>query len=95
MSSGGTCQQVINRTKAALNMTTVLLAKELHDTRIKVNSVAPGFTATALNGGGSGAQTELEAARVCVMVALLPDNGPTGGFLGQNCKRALVIAILC
>lgn len=76
-----------NGAKAALNMLTVLLAKELHATNIKVNSVAPGFTATDLNGGGPGAQTATEAAQVSVMAALLPDDGPTGGFIGQSAEE--------
>jgi NAD(P)-dependent dehydrogenase (short-subunit alcohol dehydrogenase family) len=39
-----------NASKAALNMLTVQLAYELRDTKIKVNSANPGFTATDLNG---------------------------------------------
>ncbi|MFD2237193.1 SDR family oxidoreductase [Aureimonas populi] len=73
-----------NSTKAALNMATVLLAKELKDTGIKVNSVAPGFTATDLNGGGPGAQTVEEGAEASVLAALLPDDGMTGGFFGRE-----------
>lgn len=76
-----------NGAKAALNMATVLLAKEVHATSIKVNSVAPGFTATDLNGGGPGAQTAAEAARLYLMAALLPNDGPTGGFLGQSAEE--------
>jgi NAD(P)-dependent dehydrogenase (short-subunit alcohol dehydrogenase family) len=71
-----------NSSKAALNMATVLLAKELADSRIKVNSVAPGFTATDLNGGGEGAQTVEEGAKASVVAALLPEPGVTGSFLG-------------
>lgn len=71
-----------NSSKAALNMATVLLAKELKDTGIKVNSVAPGYTATDLNGGGQGAQTVEEGAQASVLAALLPDDGPTGAFFG-------------
>ena len=39
-----------NASKAALNMVTVNLAWELRDTKIKVNSICPSFTATDLNG---------------------------------------------
>lgn len=73
-----------NGAKAALNMATVLLAKELKNTGIKVNSVAPGYTGTDLNGGGPGAQTVEEGAEASVLAALLPDDGPTGGFLGRK-----------
>jgi len=38
-----------NASKAALNMLTVLLAAELKNTGIKVNSANPGFTATDMN----------------------------------------------
>ncbi len=39
-----------NASKTALNAFTVILAHELKDTNIKVNSADPGFTATDLNG---------------------------------------------
>ncbi|MET3601728.1 SDR family oxidoreductase [Martelella mangrovi] len=76
-----------NGAKAALNMATVLLAKELNEIGIKVNSVAPGFTATDLNGGGPGAQSAAEGARASVAAALLSDDGPTGRFLTQSAEE--------
>ncbi|RYX84372.1 SDR family oxidoreductase [bacterium] len=68
-----------NASKSALNAFTVSLAKELRDTNIKVNSADPGYTATDLN-GNSGPQTIPEGAQSSVTLALLPDDGPTGGF---------------
>jgi NAD(P)-dependent dehydrogenase (short-subunit alcohol dehydrogenase family) len=65
--------------KAALNMVTVQLAKELRDTRIKVNAADPGFTATDLN-GHHGTQTAEEGARAAVQLATLDADGPSGGF---------------
>ncbi len=65
--------------KAALNMLTVRLASLLRDTPIKVNSAAPGYTATALN-DSRGTQTIPEGAAEVVRLALLPDDGPTGTF---------------
>lgn len=65
--------------KAALNMLTVQLAGLLRDTPIKVNSAAPGYTATALN-DFRGTQTIPEGAAEAVRLALLPDEGPTGTF---------------
>ncbi|MGH7225944.1 MAG: SDR family oxidoreductase [Gemmataceae bacterium] len=65
--------------KAALNMLTVQLARLLRDTPIKVNSAAPGYTATALN-GFRGTQTIPEGAAETVRLALLSDDGPTGTF---------------
>jgi NAD(P)-dependent dehydrogenase (short-subunit alcohol dehydrogenase family) len=65
--------------KAALNMLTVQLASELKEVGIKVNSADPGFTATDLN-QHRGHQTVGEGAAAAVNLALLPDDGPTGGF---------------
>lgn len=64
--------------KAALNMLTVQLAFELRDTPIKVNSANPGYTATDLN-QHRGEQTVEEGVVVPLRLALLDDNGPTGG----------------
>jgi NAD(P)-dependent dehydrogenase (short-subunit alcohol dehydrogenase family) len=68
-----------NASKAALNMLTVQLAYELRDTPIKVNSADPGFTATDLN-DHRGHQTIEEGASAPVRLALLPADGPSGGF---------------
>jgi NAD(P)-dependent dehydrogenase (short-subunit alcohol dehydrogenase family) len=65
--------------KAALNMLTVQLAFELRGTAIKVNSADPGFTATDMN-DNRGTQTVEEGAAEPVRLALLPAEGPTGGF---------------
>jgi NAD(P)-dependent dehydrogenase (short-subunit alcohol dehydrogenase family) len=68
--------------KAALNMMTVQLAYELRDTAIKVNAANPGFTATDLN-QHRGTQTVEEGAAETVRLALLPADGPTGGFFDR------------
>ena len=65
--------------KAALNMLTIKLAKELLADGIKVNAANPGFTATDLN-GHTGHRTVEEAARIVVDLATLGPLGPTGGF---------------
>ena len=67
-------------TKAALNMFTVHLAGELKDTKIRVNSVNPGFTATDFN-GHRGPQTVEEGAREILRVALLEQDVPSGVFI--------------
>lgn len=72
--------------KAALNMMTVQLAYELRDTAIKVNSADPGFTATDLN-QHRGTQTIEEGAAEAVRLALLPTDGPTGGFFDSDGPR--------
>lgn len=63
--------------KAALNMLTAQLAYELRNTAIKVNSAAPGYTATALN-GFAGTDTPAQGAAEAIRLALLPTDGPTG-----------------
>jgi NAD(P)-dependent dehydrogenase (short-subunit alcohol dehydrogenase family) len=58
---------------------TLPLAYELRETSLKVNSADPGFTATDLN-SHRGHQTVEEGAVEAVRFALLPADGPTGGF---------------
>ena len=72
-----------NSSKAALNMVTVTLAKELRGTPIKINAADPGYTATDLN-GHQGTRTVEQGAKAAVRLATLPDDGPTGGFFDEN-----------
>ncbi|WP_027342853.1 SDR family oxidoreductase [Hamadaea tsunoensis] len=65
--------------KAALNMVTVAYAKELWNTEIKVNAVSPGYTATDLN-ERTGYKTPEAGAAIAVRLALVGEDGPTGGF---------------
>ena len=75
----GTKLFAYNASKAALNMFTISLAHELRNTKIKVNSAHPGWVKTDL--GGSGApMSPADGAKTEVMLATLPDDGPTGGF---------------
>jgi NAD(P)-dependent dehydrogenase (short-subunit alcohol dehydrogenase family) len=70
--------------KTAINAFTVHLAQELRGTAIKVNSAHPGWVKTEM--GGSAAPMEVsEGGKTSVMLATLPDDGPTGGYfhLGQ------------
>ncbi|EOE7356164.1 TPA: SDR family oxidoreductase [Enterobacter hormaechei] len=69
-----------NTSKAALNMLTVQLAWELKNTRIKVNAANPNFTDTDLVPGATGGRPVSDGARTAVELALLPEEGPTGGF---------------
>jgi len=74
-----------NSSKTALNAFTVHLAHELKDTSIKINSAHPGWVKTDM--GGAAAPVELaDGAKTSMQLALLPDNGPTGGFfhLGER-----------
>ena len=72
-----------NASKAALNMMTVMLARELADTPVKVNATNPGYTATDLN-DNQGTQTVAEGTDATVRLALLDADGPTGGFFDRD-----------
>ncbi|MBE2258790.1 MAG: SDR family NAD(P)-dependent oxidoreductase [Rhodobacteraceae bacterium] len=79
LSEMGGCWPGYRMSKAALNALTRLTASELEGSPIKINSVCPGWCRTAM--GGNGAQrTADEGAKGIVWAALLPDDGPSGGF---------------
>lgn len=65
--------------KAALNMLTAQLAVDLRDEGIRVNSSNPGYTATDFN-NHQGPQTIEQGAAETIRLALLGQDGPTGGF---------------
>jgi NAD(P)-dependent dehydrogenase (short-subunit alcohol dehydrogenase family) len=65
--------------KTALNAVTRILADELSDSGVKVNSVCPGWVRTDM-GGPDATLTVEEGARGIVWAATLPDDGPSGGF---------------
>jgi NAD(P)-dependent dehydrogenase (short-subunit alcohol dehydrogenase family) len=73
--------------KAALNGLTIALSKSLTDTKIKVNSVCPGWVQTDLGGPDNRAAaptTAITAARIVAQVAMIDDSGPTGGFFDSD-----------
>jgi len=65
--------------KAALNMLTVKMAADLKDTNILINSVGPGWTRTAMGGADAPRSVEEGAASI-LWAALIPEDGPSGGF---------------
>lgn len=68
-----------NSSKTALNAFTVHLAEELKDTKIKVNSVHPGWVKTEM--GSDAAPMEIpDGAKSSVEAALYGEDGPTGTF---------------
>jgi NAD(P)-dependent dehydrogenase (short-subunit alcohol dehydrogenase family) len=65
--------------KTAINSFTIHLAYDLKDTKIKVNSAHPGWVKTDM--GTAAAPMEIpEGAITGVELALLGDDGPTGGY---------------
>jgi NAD(P)-dependent dehydrogenase (short-subunit alcohol dehydrogenase family) len=69
--------------KTALNAFTVHLAYELRHSKIKINSAHPGWVRT--NMGGSMAPMNIaDGAKTSVLLATLPEDGPTGGFFHLN-----------
>ena len=72
-----------NGSKALLNMMTVQLAYELRDTKIKVNAVNPGYTATDMN-ANSGTQTVAEGSEEIVRQATSGEDGTTGVFSSRE-----------
>jgi len=65
--------------KVALNALTVLLARELRGSGVKVNSADPGWVRTDM-GTAAAPLTPEEGADTPVWLATLPEDGPTGGF---------------
>jgi NAD(P)-dependent dehydrogenase (short-subunit alcohol dehydrogenase family) len=66
--------------KTALNALTLFTAQSLEAEGVKVNALAPGLRNTRLAGGITRGGDPAEAAAGAVRLALLPDDGPTGGF---------------
>ncbi|MEF8703048.1 MAG: SDR family NAD(P)-dependent oxidoreductase [Candidatus Accumulibacter sp. UW26] len=65
--------------KTALNALTRLTAKELAGSPIKINAVCPGWCRTAMVGDDATRSAD-QGAQGIVWAALLPDDGPSGGF---------------
>jgi NAD(P)-dependent dehydrogenase (short-subunit alcohol dehydrogenase family) len=69
--------------KTTLNAITVAYAKELRQTKIKVNAANPGLTATDLN-NHQGNRTPEQGAVIAVQLATLGPDGPTGTSQDEN-----------
>lgn len=72
--------------KVALNAVSVSFAKELEPLGIKVNSVEPGHVQTDLN-NNTGFLTPDEGAATAIKMALIGQDGPTGGFFGSHGRQ--------
>lgn len=72
-----------NVSKSAVNAWKIHLAHELKDSGIKVNTIHPGYVKTEMNKAGDEQGGELEVAdgaRTSVRLALIDNDGPTGGY---------------
>jgi NAD(P)-dependent dehydrogenase (short-subunit alcohol dehydrogenase family) len=65
--------------KAALNMLTAIWSHKLKAKNIKVNAAHPGWVRTRM-GGEEAPLTPGEGAKTAVRLALIENDGPTGGF---------------
>ncbi|MEN3537880.1 SDR family oxidoreductase [Microbispora sp. ZYX-F-249] len=71
--------------KSALNALTLFYAQALADEGFKVNALAPGLRATDLAPGiAESGGDPAEGAAGAVRLALLPGDGPTGGFFSWD-----------
>jgi NAD(P)-dependent dehydrogenase (short-subunit alcohol dehydrogenase family) len=68
--------------KAALNALTRVLPRDL-PTGVKVNACCPGWVATRM-GGPNAPLTPEQGADTPIWLALLPEDGPTGGFFRRR-----------
>lgn len=80
---GGTAYR---SSKTALNAVTLHTAQALaaRGSLVKVNALAPGLRRTGLVPGMTRGGDPAEAAAGIVRLALLPDDGPTGGFFSYD-----------
>ncbi|MCG8015843.1 MAG: SDR family oxidoreductase [Candidatus Thiodiazotropha sp. 'RUGA'] len=77
------CCPAYRLSKTALNAVTRILADELQQTRIKINSVCPGWVRTRMGGDEATLSVE-DGVKGIVWAATLSDDGPSGGFFRQG-----------
>ncbi|MCB1407212.1 MAG: SDR family NAD(P)-dependent oxidoreductase [Rhodobacteraceae bacterium] len=71
--------------KAALNALTRALVRDL-PAGVKINACDPGWVATQM-GGADAPRSAEQGADTPIWLALLPDDGPTGGFFLDRRRR--------
>ncbi len=65
--------------KLVMNAMTRIMADEIKEINIKVNTMAPGWVRTDM-GGQNAPRSLTQGADTIIWLATLPDDGPTGGF---------------
>ena len=75
--------------KTAINALTRILADEVRDNNILVNSMCPGWVRTDM-GGPEAPRAVSEGADTAVWLATLPDDGPRGKFFRDRERNSLV-----
>jgi NAD(P)-dependent dehydrogenase (short-subunit alcohol dehydrogenase family) len=79
ISSMGGGSAAYKLSKAALNALTRIMADEIRNDNILVNTMSPGWVRTDM-GGASAPRSLAQGADTVIWLATLPDGGPTGGF---------------
>lgn len=65
--------------KSALNAVTLHYAKDLADTKVKINMVCPGYCGTDMN-DFKGPRSAAQGADIVLKMSIIPDDGPHGGY---------------
>jgi NAD(P)-dependent dehydrogenase (short-subunit alcohol dehydrogenase family) len=69
--------------KTALNAVTRHFAHEFKGSSVTINSAAPGFCATDLN-GFTGPRTPAQGAAIIIRLVLMGEDSPNGGFFNED-----------
>ena len=69
--------------KVLLNAMTRIMADEVKEKNIKINTMDPGWVRSDM-GGASAPRSLTQGADTIVWLANLPADGPTGGFFGDR-----------
>jgi len=71
--------QTYGRLDILLNIQTRIIAGELHGSNVLINAMCPGWVRTDMGSPGAPRSVE-QGADTAVWLALLPDDGPQGGY---------------